>query len=107
MRISYPERFHYRQVLSLRVSVRNLAARTLDTVKVSFDTAYISRFSSVRFDPPAREAYAVELVDVKPSESRIVSVELWGQDYGRHPGTVSARAGSDSVVARFRTFVFP
>lgn len=107
MRVSYPERFHYRQVLSLRVNVRNISAQPMDTIRVSVDTAYIGRFSSVRFDPPARRAYTVDLTDVQPSESRLVAVELWGQDYGRHPGSVIARAGSDSVVARFRTIVFP
>lgn len=105
--VSYPERFHYRQVMSLRASVRNVSNRALDTVRVSFDTAYIARFSSVQFDPPVRQAYTVDLVNLQPSESRVVSVELWGQDYWRHPGTVIARTGTDSVVARFQTIVFP
>lgn len=107
MTLSYPERFHYRQVLSLRADIRNVSAHPLDTVKVSFDTAYIGHFSSVRFDPPAREAYVVDLLGVKPGESRRVAVELWGQDYGRHRGRVVARAGSDSIVTRFSTLVFP
>lgn len=107
MSVSYPARLHYRQVMPLRVSIRNLSSTPIDTLSVSFDTAYIARFSSVKFDPSLRDAYKVDLVDVKPSESRIVSVELWGQDYGRHWGTVIARAGTDSVVARFRTIVFP
>ena len=74
---------------------------------VSFDTGYVSRFSSVRFDPATNSAYTVDLVDVKPSESRLISVELWGQDYGSHRGTVVARHGSDSAIVHLRTFVFP
>jgi hypothetical protein len=104
---SYPERFRYRQVQPLHLSVRNVSTQTLDTITVSFDTAYISRFSSVRFDPPAKKAYAVELTNVKPMESRFVAVELWGQDYGMHRGTIVARAGTDSAVMRVKTFVFP
>ncbi|MGH7650274.1 MAG: hypothetical protein ACREMS_00375 [Gemmatimonadaceae bacterium] len=107
MSVAYPERLHYRQVLPLRVSVRNLSPNTIDSLSVTFDTAYIAHFSSVQFDPPLRAAYEVDLSNIKPSESRIVSVELWGQDYGRHRGTVIARTGADSVVARFTTIVFP
>ena len=105
--VSYPERFRYRQVQPLHLTVRNLSSQAIDTVTVSFDTAYISRFSSVRFDPPAKRAYTIELTDVKPTESRFVAVELWGQDYGMHRGAIVARAGTDSAVVRIRTFVFP
>jgi hypothetical protein len=105
--VSYPERFRYRQVQPLHLWVRNLSTQPLDTITVTFDTAYISRFSSVRFDPPAKKAYAVELTDVRPMESRFVAVELWGQDYGMHRGTIVARTGTDSAVVHARTFVFP
>src|SRR4030088_475627 len=105
--VSYPARFRYRQVQSLRVSVRNLSPVAADTIRVSFDTAYISRFSSVRFDPAAKSAYTVELTDVQPSESRLVSVELWGQDYGSHRGRIVVRRGTDSAIVHLRTLVFP
>jgi hypothetical protein len=105
--VSYPTRFRYRQVQSLRATVRNLSQVAADTIRVSFDTAYVSRFSSVRFDPAAKTAYSVDLIDVKPSESRLVSLELWGQDYGNHRGTITARRGSDSAIVRLHTLVFP
>ena len=105
--VSYPERFRYRQVQPLHLTVRNLSSLPLDTITVSFDTAYISRFSSVRFDPPVRKTYAVELTDVKPMESRFVAVELWGQDYGIHRGAIVVRGGTDSAVVHVRSFVFP
>jgi|ERR1700674_1516131 hypothetical protein len=105
--VSYPARFRYRQVQSLYVSVRNLSPIVADTIRVSFDTAYVSRFSSVRFDPAAKSAYTVELTDVKPTESRLISVELWGQDYGSHRGTVVARHGNESAIVHLKTLVFP
>lgn len=107
MMVSYPSRFHYRQLQSLHVTVRNLSSTVADTVKVAFDTAYISRFSSVTFDPAPEAAYTVDLTDLKPSESRLVSVELWGQVYRNHHGTIVARHGTDSTMVRLRTFVFP
>jgi hypothetical protein len=107
MMVSYPSRFRYRQVQSLHVTVRNLSTTVADTVKVAFDTAYISRFSSVKFDPAPKVAYTVDLAELKPSESRLVSVELWGQDYGNHRGTIVARHGTDSAIVHLRTLVFP
>ena len=107
LRVSYPTRFRYRQLQPLNVSVRNLSDRVLDTISVSFDTAYMSRFVSVKVEPVTVGAYTVNLLGVKPSESRLVSVELWGQDYGRHRGRVVARDGADSAIASFTTTVFP
>ena len=105
--VSYPSRMHYRQLQSLRVTVRNLSPAEADTVKVSFDTAYISRFTSVRFSPVPRTAYVVDLANVKPLEARLVSVEFEGESYGRHTGTIVARHGSDSTVVHLGTRVFP
>jgi len=107
MMVSYPSRFRYRQVQSLHVTVRNLSSTVADTVKVAFDTAYISRFSSVRFEPAPKAAYTVDLTDLKPSDSRLISVELWGQVYGNHRGTIVARHGTDSAMVHLRTLVFP
>ncbi|GAC1416776.1 MAG: hypothetical protein NVSMB53_15760 [Gemmatimonadaceae bacterium] len=107
VRVSYPTRFRYRQVSSLHVTVQNVSSNVLDTVSVAFDTAYVSRFSGVRFDPAPRVAFTVQLTNVKPSESRLISVELWGQDYGNHRGTIIARSGSDSAIAHLETLVFP
>src|SRR5712671_1153291 len=107
MIVSYPSRMHYRQVQSLQVTVRNLASTVADTVKVAFDTSYISRFTGVRFDPSPRTAYVVDLTDVKPSESRLVSVELEGQVYGSQRSAVVARHGTDSAMVHLRTLVFP
>lgn len=107
MTLSYPSRFRYRQMQPLHVTVRNLSSAIADTIKVSFDTAYISRFATVKFDPLPHDAYTVDLIDVKPLESRLVSVELWGDDYGNHPGTIVARRGSDSAIIHLRTLVFP
>jgi hypothetical protein len=105
--VSYPTRFRYRQVQSIHVSVRNHSSTMLDTVSIGFDTAYISRFSSVRFDPAVKTAYTIDLTNFKPGESRLVSVELWGQDYGSHSGDIVARNGGETVMVHLRTFVFP
>lgn len=103
----YPARFRYRQIQALRIDVRNISRVTLDTVKVSVDTAYVSRFSSVRFDPAPAAAYIVPLTHLRPGEHGLVSAELWGEQYGRHRGRITVTAAGDSVAMSISTFVFP
>lgn len=105
--VTYPARFRYRQVEPLRVAVRNTSANTLDTVLVSFDTAYIARFSSVRFDPAVTSAFVVPVSHLAAGASGLVSVELWGEQYGRHGGRIVVTARGDSLSVPISTFVFP
>jgi hypothetical protein len=107
MRVRYPSRFRYRQIESLDVTVRNISGRTLDTVSVSIDTAYITRFSNVRIEPAPREPFVVVLIHLRPMESRLVTAELWGAQYGSHSGRISASAQADTVSTLVNTFVFP
>jgi hypothetical protein len=107
MTVRYPSRFRYRQIESLDVTLRNVSAHTLDTVSVSLDTAYITRFSSVRIEPAPRKAYVVELIDLKPRESRLVPAELWGERYGSHEGRITAVVHADSASTLVHTIVFP
>jgi hypothetical protein len=102
-----PERFRYRQVQSLDITVRNVSRRAIDTLEVSLDTAYMSRFSSVRIQPSPRRTFVVALTDVKPGEARLVSAELWGERYGRHRGRIVAAAGGDTASVWVNTLVFP
>jgi hypothetical protein len=105
--IRYPERFRYRQVQSLDVTVTNLSPNELDTVTVSLDTAYISRFSSVRIEPAPTTAFVVDLVHVRPGTSRLVSAELWGERYGRQHGVITVATKRGSASASISTLVFP
>jgi hypothetical protein len=107
MRVVYPSRLRYRQIGLLEVAVRNVSGHTLDTLELSLDTGYVTRFSSVRIEPAPRVAYSVALTAIKPQETRFVAAELWGQDYGSHAGHIVATTRGDSVSSRIHTFVFP
>jgi hypothetical protein len=107
MTVHYPSRFRYRQVQSLDISVRNVSGRSLDTVRVSLDTAYISRFSSVRIEPAPHLAFVVTLTDLAPEETRLITAELWGERYGSHHGRIIATTHADRALAVIRTIVFP
>jgi hypothetical protein len=105
--IRYPDRFRYRQVESLDITVQNRASSEIDTIHVWIDTAYVTRFSSVRIDPAPTSAFSVDLVHVKPGESRLVRAELWGERYGRHRGRILVTTTHDTASADISTFVFP
>jgi hypothetical protein len=105
--VRYPDRFRYRQLQSLDIVVRNSSTQTIDTLLVSLDTSYISRFSSVRIVPAPRSAFVIALAHVAPAESRLIAAELWGEQYGRHRGRIVASNGTDSVAVEVRTLVFP
>src|SRR4051812_29099990 len=103
MTIRYPARFRYRQGESLAIALRNASEQVIDTIQVSLDTAYISRFSSARIEPAPRIAFVVPLIDVRPGESRLISAELWGERYGRHQGRIAATAHFDTAAATVQT----
>lgn len=105
--VTYPERFRYRQTQPLRVTVRNRGPSSIDTVFVSFDTAYIARFSDVRFDPSVGSAFVVPIAHLAPGASSLVSVELSGDAYGRHRGRIVVTDEGDRVEIALSTFVFP
>jgi hypothetical protein len=105
--VRYPERFRYRQIQALDITVKNLTRAEIDTVHVSLDTAYITRFSSVRIEPEPLGAFVVDLLHVKPQESRLVSAEVWGERYGRHHGRILVVANGDTVGVSLSTLVFP
>lgn len=108
LRVEYPTRFRYKQIDPLRIFVTNRSARPIDTLTVSFDTAYIAPFSNVTFTPSASRAWEVQLAGVRPGETRRIQVGLQAERYGHHTGAVAAFfAGSDSAKAEVGTFVFP
>ena len=107
VRVTYPVRFRYRQVQQLRVTVRNNSPATLDTVLVSFDTAYISRFSNVRFDPSPIAAFVVPIRRLAPGAVGDAFAEVYGEQYGRNRGRIVVTTRGDSVVIPVSTFVFP
>ncbi len=105
--VRYPARFRYRQLEPLDIFVRNRSRHVIDTIEVSLDTAYVTRFASVRITPAPRTAFTVRLTGVQPGEQRLVTAELEGERYGWHRGGIVASTANDSAVVLVRTLVFP
>jgi hypothetical protein len=108
LRVEYPTRVREGQRTDLRVHVRNVSDRMLDTVALVFDAAYLDRFESVAFTPGAQDGYRVEFLRVLPGEEGAARVEVEAADAWSHSGSVVARAGGAEVTrVQLRTFVFP
>ena len=104
--VTFPTRIRYRQVESLHVEIRNMSRDSIDAL-VRFDTAYVTRFSSVHFEPALSSAYVVPVTRLAPGASGLVSVEFSGDQYGRHRGNIIVVANGDSVSVPIATVVFP
>lgn len=108
LHVEWPTHTRYKRADDIAVVVRNASARTLDTVTVTLDTAYLAAFSSRSITPGASHAWVVELAGLRPGEARQVAVELTAHSYGRHAGPVTATAGgADTARVVLDTFIFP
>ena len=112
LHVEYPTRSRYKVINAIEVSVRNLTEQPLSTVTVSFDETYISKFSNVQFTPSVKtvtdEVYRVELSDLQPGETQLVSVEVQAEEYGAHRGTIKVAAGeAEAAQVDLATIVFP
>lgn len=108
VRVHHPSRLRFEQITTMDVLVTNAGAAHIDTLVVSIDTAYLSRFSGVTLTPSATAPFDVELTDVAPGESRRIHVEMDAMRPGRHRGTLRVSAGgADTATLDIATIVFP
>jgi hypothetical protein len=108
VRVHHPSRLRFEQITTMDILVTNAGAVRFDTLVVSIDTTYLSRFSGVTLTPSATAPFDVELTDVAPGESRRVHVEMDAMRAGRHRGMVRVSGGgADTATLDIATIVFP
>lgn|SRR5688572_29232234 len=112
MQVDYPTRFRYKMLDSVIVSLSNTSAQPISAVEVGFERSYVEGFSTVTFTPAAHEitdsAYFVEVADLQPGETRIISVDIQAEKYGRHQGAITATAeNAEALRVLIETFTFP
>ena len=112
MIVEYPTRFRFKMIDELTVSLSNASEQTLPSVLVSFDRQYIDGFSTVTFTPSVKSItdsdYIVEVSDLKPGQTRVITATIQAEKYGMHRGLISTgpEDGSDLEVS-VATFTFP
>lgn len=106
--IRYPTRFRYKQLDQIEVQLRNVSARLIDTVTVSLDTAFATRFSTVRAIPDFARPFDVPVTRLEPGTWRLVIVEIQAERYGSHAGALTiSTGGADTLRAPLAIRVFP
>lgn len=105
--VDYPTRCRYEVLELLEVRVRNRSSQTIEEVTVVFDPSYLNGFSQAQFTPSPERAFEVELKQLKPGETQLISAEIQGEKYGRYRGAIVARAGAESASVDVSTFIFP
>lgn len=105
--VSYPSRFRYKQLNQIEVQVRNTSGTALDSVKVSLDTSFATRFSTVASVPPLERAFELSIAAIPPSASRLAIIEIQAERYGRHSGTLTIASAPDTVRVPLAVLIFP
>jgi hypothetical protein len=112
LHVEYPTRFRYKMIDTVMVSFTNVSARTLSSVQVEFERAYVEKFSTVAFTPSVKHvtdaAYIVEVNELLPGETRIISVTIQAEKFGRHAGSITATYdNAERLQVSIDTFAFP
>ncbi|HSL30461.1 MAG TPA: hypothetical protein VK900_14775 [Anaerolineales bacterium] len=112
MRVEYPTRFRYKMIDAVTVSLTNISAQPITALEASFDRTYIEGFSTVIFTPAIEQitetAYLIEVTDLQPGETRVVSVAIQAERYGMHQGAITVTPGAgEALYVMIETFTFP
>lgn len=105
--VEYPPRLRYGTAEVLVVEVRNSGAAVMDTVTLVFDSSYVSKMAEPRFTPPATRAFELDLLAVRPGESRRVELAFYAEEYLSHSGEILAAHAGDTARVKVSTFVLP
>jgi hypothetical protein len=110
--VDYAIRNRYRMGSNLQVAVQNLSDQPIPSLTVSISRDYVDKFAEVTFSPSVARisdsAYEVDLTEIQPGESRVITVELEAEEYGQHQGTITATVqGLVPVEVNVTTFIFP
>ncbi|HEY3477015.1 MAG TPA: hypothetical protein VGK56_20520 [Anaerolineales bacterium] len=112
VQVRYPTRFRYKMIDAVTVSLTNISAQPFATAHIGFDREYVEGFSAVIFTPSVKHitdtVYLVELNDLQPGETRIISVSIQAEEYGRHKGTITVTPENwEALQVSIDTFTFP
>ncbi|HEY0972810.1 MAG TPA: hypothetical protein VGE02_17705 [Gemmatimonadales bacterium] len=113
LEVRYPARYRLGMVEALEARVSNRSATPMPLVTLAVDEAYLEGFATASPTPDFTRAYAVELTDLAPGETRTVVVDLEADRAGRFRGRATATyeaepmGARDSVALPLTTLVFP
>ncbi|MHB1223451.1 MAG: hypothetical protein ACYC2G_05305 [Gemmatimonadaceae bacterium] len=109
LEVRYPARYRLGMTETLEARVSNRSGTLMPRVALAVDGAYLDGFATASPTPDFARAYAVELIDLAPGETRTVVVDLQAEHAGRFRGRATATAthARDSVTVPLTTLVLP
>lgn len=107
MTVEYSPRLRHATADVVVAEIRNSSGAFMDTVTVIFDSSYVSKVSEPRFTPPASRAFELDLLAMRPGESRRIELAFSSENYGWHSGDILALHKGDTARVSVRTLVFP
>lgn len=105
--VRYPTVFRYKMIDEIELLVSNRGSVAIDTITVSLDAGYATKFSTINAVPPFTGPFEVSLPAVAAGESRRVRIEIQAERYWRHAGELTVRSDRDTARIRLTTTVFP
>lgn len=110
----YATRYRYKMANPVGVTIHNASTAPSATVEVRFAKGYIDQFSDGSFTPQVakitEQFYLVPITDLQPGETRVVTVSLQGERYGRHQGVIVVATADDpanELAMPIVTWIFP
>jgi hypothetical protein len=111
LEIHYANRVLFQGLDGTEIHVRNATETVIPALTISIEKAFLDNYSDIAFTPDVEEindvAYILELSDVQPSETRIVTYDSRGKIIGAHRGTVTASYEGDGPSVILETFIIP
>lgn len=110
--VVYPERFRYKMIHPLTVTVRNRGDAASADVTIRIDTSYLEHFSNVSFTPaPQRvtsDAYVFTVGDLAPGDARVLAGHVQAERYWGANGRITVDSESiGRVDIGVDSLVFP
>ena len=105
--VEYPPRLRFGTAEVIVTQVTNTSSAVMDTITVIFDSSLVSKVAEPRFTPPVTRAFELDLLHVRPGESRRIELDFYAEEYWSHTGNVLAVHAGDTARARVQTFVLP
>lgn len=112
MQVTYPTRLRYKMIDAVAISLTNTSAQTIPTLQIEIDRSYVEGFSEVTFTPAIDQitgtVYIMELTDLQPGDTRVVSFAIQAEKYGKHQGAITVTPESEEALrVLIETLTFP
>ena len=108
LKVEYPKVLRFSQYGRVKVTVSNNGDQPTAPAVITFDQAFFSRFSDMRFVPAEQYPLQVPIGGLEPGTTRLLVVDLKADKRGANSGWISLSIGNAEVLrATLSTTILP